>query len=112
MDKIYTADELKAMKLFEFEVAGAPFYESESAQYDLYKNMELTLIKEPENTHDEYAVQIYAGDRKLGYVPRYISEAITALLNEQTLVVARINRATLREGSSPIIVVRVGIKVD
>lgn len=45
---------------------------------------QLTFKCEPENTHDKYAVVIFNSlNQKLGYVPRYYSEAVTNRINKK-----------------------------
>ena len=43
----------------------------------LRKGNKLTLIREPKNPHDPYAISIWKKDKKLGYVPRIINRKIT-----------------------------------
>ncbi len=59
----------------------------------------LTLLREPDNPHDRYAIRVLWGNRQLGYLPRAENQAIAAELDRGTRVEARIAR--LREAKNP-----------
>ena len=42
--------------------------------------MRLTLVPEPTNKYDKFAVRVQLGDQLLGYVPRERSEAVSRLI--------------------------------
>ena len=41
----------------------------------------LTFVREPSNPHDELAIRVYAGDERLGYVPRRKNEILARLMD-------------------------------
>lgn len=63
-----------------FSIAGFSYYEGVIA----FKNLEigtiLSLKREPTNTYDKYAIEIYYKDLKLGYVPKQESRKLSLLL--------------------------------
>lgn len=71
-----------------FPVAGMRYYmackgEDCDAVLQLSPGTDLLLQQEPDNQYDPYAVQIMTKDGvKLGYLPRYYSEAVSQRLNE------------------------------
>lgn len=59
----------------------------------------LTLVREPDNPHDRYAVRVEWQGRQLGYLPRAENQAIAVELDRGSRVEARIAR--LREARNP-----------
>ena len=64
-----------------FKIAGIEYYEALFVINELKVGDKLTLKAEPENIHDENAVEIYYKDYKLGYIPRSTNYSISVLLN-------------------------------
>ena len=54
----------------------------------------LSLVREPENTHDARAVRVEWNGHMLGYVPRAENEAIARQLDRGNKLEARIVRLT------------------
>lgn len=62
-------------------LAGFQYYEGAVLWSEIEIGDTLTLVPEPDNRYDRWAVEIYwRGTHKLGYVPRYVSEAVFKLL--------------------------------
>lgn len=58
---------------------------------ELDRGDQLFLRKEPDNKQDAYAVEIVTGDdKRVGYIPRYYSQAITRLLDEKREIVCHV----------------------
>ncbi|MEX1010833.1 MAG: HIRAN domain-containing protein [Balneolaceae bacterium] len=55
---------------------------SSEVETDLRRGKQLQLRREPENLHDEYAIEVYFGQHKSGYINRADS-AVLALLMDQ-----------------------------
>ena len=53
-------------------VAGAPYRVGFETRLDsvFYPGQKLRAVREPGNIHDESAIALYAGNEKLGYIPR------------------------------------------
>jgi hypothetical protein len=58
------------MKTLKFQVAGVSYRLANFQRADLVPGSVLKLKREPGNTYDPNAVQVYAGPYHIGYVPR------------------------------------------
>lgn len=63
--------------LFRGYVAGFQFHEGPALLERMRTGDPVTLVREPENPHDRHAVRIDYGGRKVGYVPRMVSEHVS-----------------------------------
>ncbi len=83
-----------------FAIAGYQFYEGESVEHQLKSGDSLKLNAEPDNPHDEFAVEILTKDNvKLGYVPKNDNKALSRLPQKSTKVEANIEEIDLEEES-------------
>lgn len=73
-------------------VAGFRYHAEEQVWPALAVGVPLTLVREPENPHDERAVRIDWNGHKLGYVPRVENTMISNLIDQGLSVQARIAR--------------------
>lgn len=64
----------------ETEIKGTEYISNQHIFYMFEENDILTLKAEPSNKHDEYAVAVYFGDNKVGYLPRRDNKEISLLL--------------------------------
>lgn len=71
-------------------IAGFQHYNGPEAESLFEIGMPLQLNREPHNSYDKNAVEIWTGDAKLGYVPRSDNKTIVKLMNEGTVVQALI----------------------
>lgn len=85
-----TAASIKPMLLNRFSIAGFQFYKGPELIARLGAGMELLLHREPDNPHDEFAVEIYSGDAKLGYVPRSDNRHTSRLLAQSAKLDCRV----------------------
>lgn len=46
---------------------------------------DISLIKEPDNPHDRFAIKVIYDRKRLGYVPAYYSEEVTMLINRKLI---------------------------
>jgi len=81
-----------------FRIAGLPYYQAKTILRSLRPGMALRLVAEPENPHDEFAVEMFLGEVKLGYVPRSDNRHISRLLRQGATVVAEVTEVA-PEGS-------------
>lgn len=65
-----------------FSIAGFFYYEGSKVLHHLKSGDRLVLRAEPTNPHDEFAVEIFFGPDKLGYVPRSDNRHISRLLQQ------------------------------
>jgi hypothetical protein len=71
-------------------IAGFSYYDGPEAEPLLEVGMQLDLNREPHNPHDRNAVEVWAGDAKLGYVPRSSNKPVARLMDEGVKVQAEI----------------------
>lgn len=72
----------------------------------LTEGQDLRLVREPDNPHDMYAVEIYAGRKKLGYVDAAYSEKVSKALERGEKLVAMVDMAGDEElGINPLILI-------
>jgi hypothetical protein len=69
----------KATKLTTLKVAGLQYGAWASHRFDI--DEALTLVREPHNPHDRYAVALYYHGKKAGYIPRTNSRIIASLMD-------------------------------
>lgn len=63
-------------------IAGFQHYDGPEAESILETGMPLQLNREPHNQYDKYAVEIWTGDAKLGYVSRPDNKTVSKLMDE------------------------------
>jgi len=66
----------------EFYIAGYAYYDGEKIEDWLLEGKIVKFKREPECTYDPKAVEIYAGRKKLGYIPRKDNELISSLMDQ------------------------------
>lgn len=83
----YTFDEAKPPFDFSFEIAGFRHNEGMAIQpIASLIGQPVALEEEPENPHDAKAVRVMLGDKKLGFLPKGMAEAVKkAILNHYVL---------------------------
>lgn len=69
-------------------VAGFPYYDGPEAEPLLEEGMPLLLNREPHNPHDRNAIEVWAGDAKLGYVPRSANKTVARMMDKGIAVEA------------------------
>ena len=66
----------------EFYIAGYAYYDGEKVEDWLLEGKIVTFKREPGCIYDAKAVEIYAGRKKLGYIPRRDNELISSLMDQ------------------------------
>ena len=79
-------------KLISFYIAGYKYYDGELFEKNLYIGNIVSLKREPGNPYDANAIEIYANDIKLGYVPATQNKKIIKYFREYNQVAARIEK--------------------
>jgi len=82
-----------------FSVAGFQYYRGPELLPSFVAGQPLSLIAEPKNAHDEFAVRIEWRGQKIGYVPRSDNKHLSRLLHQQIRLEGRI--AEVRENDAP-----------
>ena len=68
--------------LAQMHVAGTNFYEAEEVAEKLSPGQRFGLRREPENVHDEFAIEVLTTEgHKLGYIPRQYNEIPARLMD-------------------------------
>jgi hypothetical protein len=74
----------------QFQVAGLAYYEVKAVIHALQPGAALRLVAEPTNRHDEFAVELWHGKHKLGYVPRSDNRPLSRLLQQGAMLTAEV----------------------
>ena len=80
-------------------LAGFQYYQGEQLWQEIRIGDPLTLAREPENTHDSYAVRVEWRGHKLGYVPQRENRAVAQHMDRGGNVEARVSK--LRQHRNP-----------
>jgi hypothetical protein len=81
----------KEIFLFDFYLAGYPYYKAHALLYKLKPGDEIILKPEPDNKYDEQAIEVYTIDKqKLGYVPAVSNTVPYNLFSNNIKMKARI----------------------
>jgi hypothetical protein len=73
-------------------VAGFQYYRGAEIENKLKVNDSLLLKREPKNKYDCYAVEVYHGDNKLGYLPREENRVVARMMDQEINVKGRITK--------------------
>jgi len=76
----------------EFYIAGYRYYNGERIEDSLLEGRILHLKREPKCQYDSKAVEIYAGNTKIGYIPRKDNSEISYLLDQGIPIKAMIRK--------------------
>jgi len=87
---------IKKVHLDNFHIAGFGYWEGCEAFEHLKIGTKLELVREEDNRFDPYAVAIYYGEYKLGFIPRGSNHDISKYLDMglEDIYDARITRIT------------------
>lgn len=94
----------------ESPIAGFQFYQAERLFSYLREGSPLRLVREPSNKYDKRAVAVYAGERKLGFVPRADNAAVSQMLDRGERLSARI--VCLQQSRNPWDRIRFEVAID
>jgi hypothetical protein len=76
----------------EFYIAGYRYYDGETIAESLLEGEPVNFKREPQCTYDKKAVAIYAGRKKLGYVPRKDNTIISTLMDQGVIIKGKIQK--------------------
>lgn len=76
----------------EFYIAGYRYYDGETITESLLEGKPVTFRREPHCIHDRKAVAIYAGRKKLGYIPRKDNTIISTLMDQGVIIKGKIQK--------------------
>ena len=89
----------REIKLSSPYIAGFQYYKGLELDQILKENDLLILKREQQNTHDRYAIEVFSGSNKLGYLPREENKVIARMMDQGMAVKARI--ITIKPEESP-----------
>ena len=76
----------------EFYIAGYRYYDGETIAESLWEGKPVTFKREPQCIYDTKAVAIYAGRKKLGYIPRKDNTIISTLMDQGVIITGKIQK--------------------
>ena len=77
--------------LLEITVAGTTFCSDiHKADKEIAPEKVLTMKREPDNKHDEFAIAIYVEDIRIGYVPAELNEVCSRLMDAGKMFFCRV----------------------
>lgn len=86
----------KTFTLYEGWIAGYVYYDGPDIEESLRAGQPLELRREPQNEHDEKAIEIYSGNYKLGYISRGDNSILARLMDQGAAIEADIAEIALR----------------
>ncbi len=85
------------VRIYDNYVRGLPHYGYEKIKSALQAGTELRLVREAENLHDSFAVQVYFGEIKLGYLPAYENIVLANMIDAGIALETRVSAHDLQE---------------
>lgn len=73
-------------------LAGFQYYGGKILWDEMHEGDALTLVREPDNPHDRFAVRVEWRGQKLGYLPRADNRAVAEEMDRGTAIGGRIGR--------------------
>jgi hypothetical protein len=98
------------LRVQESTIAGFQYYRGEQVWERLRIDDPLTLIREPDNPHDNHAVAVYWSHYKLGYLPRRENHTTARMLDSGLPLHGRI--LELRDTEHPWCKVKVAVETE
>ena len=87
----------RSVLIQESPIAGFQFHRGDAIWESLALGAELSLVREPSNTHDPDAVAVFFEDEMLGYVPRGDNSSIAGMLDRGECLQASISKLSIGE---------------
>jgi len=91
-NQITQAKTKKALLLNQFSIAGFQFYQGRDIIRQIKPGDELFIKAEPDNDYDQYAVEIYYKNNKLGYIPKNENKTIRNILHSDVKLYATVDK--------------------
>lgn len=84
------SEEKKDVYLDSVYIAGFQYYKGIAVENDLQENDLLDLKRQADNQYDHFAVEVYRGEHKLGYLPRTDNKMIARMMDQGVKMKAKI----------------------
>ena len=88
--KARAAKNVREIRLCSPFIAGFQYYDGFEAGHLLRENDRLLLKRQPTNPYDCYAIEVFQGEAKLGYLPRKENKVVARMMDQGVPVKARI----------------------
>lgn len=79
------------VKIYDNYLRGLPYYHYKTLKNQLSQGDSLQLLRELDNAYDAFAVAVYVGDYKLGYLPAFENIVIANMLDAQVALTAQVS---------------------
>ena len=79
-------------ELITLKVAGTKFHEGINEVQLMSDGDELSMVPEPTNIYDKYAVKVLYNDLMLGYIPKIVSQVFSTLVQNGVHLEASITK--------------------
>lgn len=79
------------IKIYDNYVRGMQHYDYQKAKQHIKEGDKLILVREQENIHDAFAVQVFYKEFKLGYLPAYENIVIANMLDANAELSAKVS---------------------
>ena len=76
------------------KVVGVSFGNSQNIISRLHHNMQLKLVREPDNSYDSNAIAVFFANHHLGYLPRFRAQEIAPLIDSGEYYIAYVANVT------------------
>jgi hypothetical protein len=81
---------LKQVIIYKNYLRGCEYYRENLATINLADDLKPTLVREPENRHDKFAIAVYLQGKKVGYIAAYENVVIAKMLDQGVKIVPTI----------------------
>lgn len=85
----------KTFTLYEGWIAGYIYYDGPDIEQTLRVGQAVELHREPDNDHDEKAIEVYTASHKLGYISRADNSILARLLDQGVAIETEIAEVAL-----------------
>ena len=75
-----------SIPLYECFIRGMWYYDGKNYTHKIYRHDDLDLVRQPGNTYDEFAIEVYWSGIKMGYLPKYENVPIANLIDNGMLL--------------------------
>ena len=85
------------IKIYDNYVRGLYYYKFKEAKQLLKEGDVLTLIRNRENVHDLYAIEVYFQDFKLGYIAAYENVVLANMMDQNVALFANVSKLNTKD---------------
>ena len=82
----------QCIKIYDNYIRGLHYYKFKKIKQLLKEKDTLTLVRNRENVHDLYAIEVYFQNYKLGYIPAYENVVLANLMDQNVALFAQVSK--------------------